>query len=123
MAITGVPPLLPHVKSGRLRALAVGTPQRLPLLPALPTIAQAGVPGYEATQWYGVLAPALTPKEIVARLHAEIVSALKRPEVRERLASEAAEPVGNTPEEFQNFIKAEIARWAPVVKASGARAD
>jgi tripartite-type tricarboxylate transporter receptor subunit TctC len=123
MAITGVPPLLPHVKSGRLRALAVGTPQRLPLLPALPTIAEAGVPGYEATQWYGVLAPALTPKEIVARLHAEIVSALQRPEVRERLASEAAEPVGNTPEQFQSFIKAEIARWAPVVKASGARAD
>ena len=123
MAITGVPPLLPHVKSGRLRALGVGTPQRLPLLPALPTIAEAGVPGYEATQWYGVLAPALTPKDVVARLHAEIVKALQRPEVRERLASEAAEPVGNTPEQFQAFIQAEIARWAPVVKASGARAD
>lgn len=123
MAITGVPPLLPHVKSGRVRAIAVATSKRLPLLPELPTIAETGLPGYEATQWYGVLAPAATPKDIVTRLNAEIVKALQRPEVKERLASEAAEPVGNTPEQFQAFIKAEIARWAPVVKASGARPD
>jgi len=123
LAITGVPPLLPHVKAGKLRALGVATAQRLPLLPELPTIAESGVPGYEATQWYGVLVPALTPRDTVARLHAEIVKALQRPEVRERLAAEAAEPVGNTPEQFQAFIKAEIARWAPVVKASGARPD
>ena len=123
MAITGVPPLLPHVKASKLRALAVGTATRLPLLPELPTIAEAGVPGYEATQWFGVLAPAAMPKEVVARPNAEIIKVLQRPEVRERLASEAAEPVGNTPEQFQAFIKAEIARWAPVVKASGARPD
>ncbi len=123
LAITGVPPLLPHVRAGKLRALGVATARRLSLLPELPTIAEAGVPGYEATQWYGVLAPAGTPPDIVARLNAEIVKALQRPEVRDRLASEAAEPVGNTPEQFQAFIKAEIARWAPVVKASGARPD
>jgi len=123
LAITGVPPLLPHVKSGKLRALGVATAKRLPVLPELPTIAEAGVPGYEATQWYGVLAPAATPRDVVARLNAEIVKALQRTEVRDRLAGAAAEPVGNTPEQFQAFIKTEIARWAPVVKASGARPD
>ena len=123
LMITGVPPLLPHVQSGKLRALAVGTGQRLTLLPDLPTIAEAGVPGYEATQWYGVLAPAATPREIVTKLNAEIVKALQRSEVRGRLASEASQPVGDTPEQFLAFIKAEIARWAPVVKASGAKPE
>lgn len=123
MMITGVPPLLQQVKAGKLRALAVATAQRLPLLPDLPTIAEAGVPGYEATQWYGILAPAGTPRAIVSKLHQGIAQALTRPEVKERLAADAAEPVGNTPEEFGAFIKAEIARWAPVIKASGARPD
>ena len=123
LTITGVPPLLPHVKSGKLRALAVGTGQRLTLLPELPTIAEAGVSGFEATQWYGLLAPAATPREIVMRLNAEIIKALQRPDVRERLASEASQPAGDTPEKFLAFIKAEIARWAPVVRASGARPE
>lgn len=120
MMITGVPPQLAHVKSGRLRPLAVATAKRLPLLPELPTIAEAGVAGYEATQWYGVLAPAKTPEAIVARLNAEIVKALRGADIKERLSAEAAEPVGNTPEQFAAHIKAEIARWAPVIKASGA---
>ena len=123
MIITGVPPTLSFVKAGKLRALGVATARRLPLLPELPTIAEAGVPGYEATQWYGVLAPAGVPKPIVAKLNAEMVKAIKGADVREKLAAEAAEPVGNTPEEFSAFIKKEIARWAPVVKASGARPE
>ena len=123
MMITGVPPLLQQVKAGKLRGLAVATAERLPLLPELPTIADAGVPGYEATQWYGILAPAGTPRAVVNKLNEGIVQALARPEAKERLAADAAEPVGNTPEQFGAFIKAEIARWAPVVKASGARPD
>ncbi len=123
MIITGVPPTLAFAKAGKLRALAVATSKRLPLLPELPTIAEAGVPGYEATQWYGVLAPAGTPKPIVAKLNAEMAKAIKGPDVREKLAADAAEPVGNAPEEFGAFIKKEIARWAPVVKASGARPE
>jgi len=123
MIITGVPPTLNFVKTGKLRALGVATSKRLALLPDLPTIAEAGVPGYEATQWYGVLAPAGTPRPIVARLNAEMAKAIKGPDVREKLAADAAEPVGNSPEEFGAFIKKEIARWAPVVKASGARPE
>jgi tripartite-type tricarboxylate transporter receptor subunit TctC len=123
MMITGVPPQLAHVKAGRLRPLAVASAKRLPLFPELPTIAEAGVPGYEATQWYGVLAPAQTPRPIVARLNAEIVKAVRSAEVRERLATEAAEPVGDRPEEFHAFIKKEIARWAPVIRASGAKPE
>jgi tripartite-type tricarboxylate transporter receptor subunit TctC len=117
MTITGVPPLMPHIKSGKLRGLAVSTAQRIPQLPQLPTIIEAGVPGYEVVQWYGLLAPAKTRPEIVARLHAEVVKSLQSPEVRERFTSEGADPVGTTPSEFQAFIKAEIVRWRPVVKA------
>ena len=123
MMITGVPPQLGQIKAGRLRPLAVATSKRLALFPELPTIAEAGVAGYEATQWYGVLAPAGTPRDIVAKLNAAISAAIKGQEVRDRLATEAAEPVGNSPEEFHAYIKQEIARWAPVIKASGARPD
>jgi tripartite-type tricarboxylate transporter receptor subunit TctC len=123
LILTGVPPQLAHVKAGRLRPLGVSTTKRLAILPEIPTIAEAGVRGYEAVQWYGVLAPARTPKDIVAKLNATIVKAIMSKEVREQLAAEAAEPVGNSPPEFHAYIKAEIARWAPVIKASGARPD
>lgn len=123
MMITGVPPQMSFVKAGRLRALGVATAKRIPLFPDVPTIAEAGVPGYEATQWYGILAPVKTPKSIVDKLNGAIAKGVQTPEVRERLSGEAAEPVGNTVEEFGTFIKSEIARWGPVVKASGARAD
>lgn len=123
MIITGVPAQLGHIKSGRLRALGVATSKRLPLFPELPTIAEAGVKGYEATQWYGVLAPANTPTPVVTKLHAAIVKALQGADVKERLASEAGEPVGNSPEEFRAFIQKEIARWAPVIKAAGAKPE
>lgn len=123
LVITGVPPQLANVRAGRLRALGVSTAKRLAILPEFPTIAEAGVPGYEAVQWYGILAPTGTPQDVVAKIREEIVKAINSKEVREKLASEAAEPVGNAPEEFRAFIKKEIARWAPVIKASGARPD
>jgi len=123
MMITGMPALMPHVKTGRLRLLAVGTAKRLSIMPELPTIAEAGVPGYEATQWYGILAPAATPRDIITKLNTEIVKVLRRADVKERLAADGAVTVGNTPEQFGAHIKAEIARWAPVVRASGARPD
>ena len=123
LTITGIPPLLPHVKAGKLKALAVATSKRLPLLPELPTIAEAALPGYEATSWYGVLAPAATPKEIIARINAEIVKGIARPDAAQRLAGEGAEPVTSTPEQFGAFIKSEIVRWGKVIKAAGVTAN
>ncbi|MCU0898430.1 MAG: tripartite tricarboxylate transporter substrate binding protein [Burkholderiales bacterium] len=123
LQITGAPPLLPYIKSGKVRVLATASPQRLKILPDVPTIAESGVPGYAATQWYGILAPAATPKPIVERLNQEIVKAINSPEVRARLEAEGAEPVGNTPAEFAAFIRSELALWAKVVKESGATID
>ncbi len=114
---------LPHIKAGKLRALAVTSAKRSEALPDIPTIAEAGLPGYDSTQWYGVLAPAGTPHEIVARLHAEIVRALRLPGVRERLAADGAEAVGSTPEEFAAFIRSEIEKWAAVAKSAGIRPE
>ena len=123
MTITGIPSLLPYVKSGRLRALAVTTAQRILFMPQLPTIAEAALPGYEATSWYGVLAPAATPKEIVARLNSEIVKAVANSDTAERLAGEGANPSAGTSEQFGNFIRSEMARWGKVIKATGARIE
>jgi tripartite-type tricarboxylate transporter receptor subunit TctC len=121
--ITGIPTLLPHVKAGRLRALAVSSAKRSAAVPELPTISEAGLPGYDATAWYGVLAPAGTAPEIVAKLNAEINKGIRQPDVAERLAAEGAEMVGGTPEEFGAFIKTETARWEKVVKAAGVKAQ
>ena len=123
MTITGVPPLTPYVKAGRRRALGVSTKHRLTQFPDVPTIEEAGVPGYEVMQWYGIVAPAATPKEIVERFQTEIVKLLKLPEVRERFLIEGAEAISSTPAQFQTFIKSEIARWRPVVIASGAHPE
>jgi tripartite-type tricarboxylate transporter receptor subunit TctC len=123
LTITGIPALLPHVKSGRLRALGVSSATRSAAVPELPTISEAGLPGYEATAWYGVLAPAGTAPEIIAKLNAEIIKSIKHPDVAERLAAEGAETVGSTPEELGAFIKTETARWAKVIKAAGVKAQ
>lgn len=123
LVFAGIPGIIAQVRAGRLRALGVSTSKRLAIFPDVPTIAEAGVPGYEATQWYGVLAPAGTPKAVVARLNKEIVSALQTTQMQERLAADGSEPLASTPEEFLDFIKEEIARWAPVIKAAGIRVD
>jgi tripartite-type tricarboxylate transporter receptor subunit TctC len=113
--MTGLVPALPHVRSGKLRPIAVASPTRHPLVPDVPTIAESGVPGFDATQWYGVAAPAGTPAAIVDRLALEVKKSLDRPDFKKRLEAEGAEPVGNTPAEFAAIIKSEIVRWRRVI--------
>ena len=112
-----------HVRAGRLRALAVTTKSHTPIAPDLPTISEAGVPGYDVSSWYGLLAPAGTPPAIVARLQREVARVMRVPDVAEKLTSQGLDIVGSTPEEFAALVKTEIVKWAKVVKASGARAD
>jgi len=119
----GIPAPAPHIKAGRLRGLAVLASQRSPVLPEVPTATEAGLPGFEVTTWYGVLAPAGTPKDIVARLNREIVKILNTPDTKERLAVVAADPMTSSPEQFSAYIKQEIARWSKVVRTAGLRAD
>jgi tripartite-type tricarboxylate transporter receptor subunit TctC len=119
----GTPPLLPHVKSGKLRVIAVGTAQRLQSIPDAPTVAEQGYPGFETSQWYGLNAPAKTPEAIVRRLSEEAAKAAKSPLVRERFKPDDAEPVGSTPQEYAAFIKKEQARWSKVVRAAKIKAD
>ncbi len=114
---------LPYVKSGKLNALAVTNPQRSPIAPNVPTVAESGLPGFEALQWFGIFTPAGTSKEIVAKLQGDIVKILRLPDVRERMSALGADVVGNTPEQFAAFQKADAAKWAKVVKASGAKID
>lgn len=114
---------LPQVKEGKLRLLAVTTPKRTPSLPDVPTIAEAGVPGYEFTGWMGFFAPAKTPRAIVERLHAETVKILRQPEISRRMQAEAADPVGSSPAEFSAFFKDEIARWTKVAREAQIKVD
>lgn len=118
-----MPSSLPHVKAGKLRALAVSTLKRSPAMPQLPTVAESGLPGFEVSVWFGVLAPAGTPREIVNKLNGAIVKSLQNPDVRERLAGQGAEPIGNTPEQFTAQMQRDLVKWAKVVKDSGAKLD
>ncbi len=113
----------PHVKSGRLRALAVAGAKRTELMPELPTMKEAGVEGVEVPLWFGLLAPAATPRDTVRALAAAVGKAANSPDTRKRLLEQGAEPVGNTPEEFDKHLREEMARWAEVVRISGARAE
>ncbi|MFN0038911.1 MAG: Bug family tripartite tricarboxylate transporter substrate binding protein, partial [Burkholderiales bacterium] len=113
----------PHARAGRLRPLAVSGPRRSAVFPQLPTIAEAGVPGYETTAWGGVIGPAGLPKEVVERLHRDIVASLASPRVRERFAELGTEPDGGTPEEFLALVRRERPRWSEVIRKSGARVE
>jgi tripartite-type tricarboxylate transporter receptor subunit TctC len=121
--MSSVPSALAHVKSGRLRALAVSSAARSPQLPGTPTIAESGYPGFEASTWYGLLAPAGTPAPVISRLNGEVNRALAAKEVRERLASEGGETLGGSPAQFAAFLAAEHAKWGRVVRESGAKVE
>ena len=123
MMFDNVPPLLPHVRSGRIRALANTSLARLPVLPDVPTLDESGLKGFDAVGWNGLLAPAGTPREIVARLNAEVVRILRAADVREQLTAQGADIVGNSPDEFAAWIRGEIKKWAGVVRDSGAKLD
>ena len=118
-----LPSSLQHIKAGKLRALGVTSAKRAAALPDVPTIAEAGVPGYEASSWFGLVAPAGTPPAVVQKLQQTLSKSLAAPDVREKLLGQGADPVGNTPEAFAQYIQDEIAKWAKVVRASGARVD
>jgi tripartite-type tricarboxylate transporter receptor subunit TctC len=123
MMFMDLPPTMQHIRSGRVRALAMSTPQRTPLMPDLPTMAEAGVTGFGFTSWAGLVVPAGTAAEIVNRLHDEVVRVLGYPDVAKQLSGLGADPVGSTPQQFAELIKSEIAVWAKVVKDSGAKVD
>ena len=123
LTFANIPAILQHVKSGRLRPLASTGTRRAGLMPEVPTMREAGVDGVEVTVWYGVLAPAATPRDLVAALSAAVARAAHDPAMRKRLAEQGAEPVGSTAEEFAKILRGEIAKWAEVVQVSGARAD
>lgn len=112
---------VPHARAGKMRGLGVTSARRSHMAPEIPTVAEAGVPGYEASPWYGFMVPAGTPKEIVARLHAESVKVLARPEVKQRFGTTDLELIGSTPEQFAAHIRSEIEKWGKIVKATGMR--
>ena len=123
MMFSGVPSLLPHIQSGRLRGIAIGSLKRFPALPNTPTFDESGLKGYEATTWFGLMAPVKTPRDIVVRLSVETDRILKSQEVRERFLVEGLEPIGGTPESFAQFIRAEIDKYAKVVKAGNLKGE
>jgi tripartite-type tricarboxylate transporter receptor subunit TctC len=123
MDFGAIPPVLSHVKSGRLRAIAVTSEKRFSLLPDIPTISEGGLPGFDMSTWWGLVAPAGVAKEVVARLHTETARILRQPDVRTKLANVGAEPGGNSPEEFAAFIRAERTKYARVVKDAQIKLD
>ena len=123
MVVIGTPAAATHVKSGKLRALAVLGRERYPDLPDVPTAAESGMPGFEVDTWYGVLAPAGVPREIVARLNAELTKAMQAKDMRDRLATMGIQPLTSTPGEFGDFFKAEVLKWGKVVREAGARVE
>jgi tripartite-type tricarboxylate transporter receptor subunit TctC len=123
LTYSSIPSILPQVRAGRVRALGVGNAQRVPSLPEFPTIAEAGLPGYEAYAWGGMFAPAGTPPDIVSRLNREIVAVLKLKDVSDKLLAEGTIPQPTTQEEFAAYIKAEIKKWGDVVRMANIKAE
>ncbi len=123
MMFNSLPAVVPQVKAGRLRGLAVASLQRANAAPDIPTFAEAGLPGVEAGSWYGVFAPAGTPSGVIAKLHSEIVNMLKLPDVQQRLILEGADPIGNSPAEFAAQVRGDLAKWGKVARESGIRAE
>jgi tripartite-type tricarboxylate transporter receptor subunit TctC len=118
-----IPVAIPHIRDGRLRAMALSGSKRTPLLPAVAPLADSGLPGFDVTSWFGVAAPAKTPRAVVEKLHATIVRSINAADLRARLADQGADPVGNTPAQYTAFIQNEIAKWAKVIKAAGIRGE
>lgn len=119
MIFSGVPALAPHIKSGRLRAIGIGSLKRFPALPEVPTFDESGLKGYEATSWFGLMAPVKTPQEIVARLNAEVDKIIKSADIQTRFINDGLEPIGGSQADFDKFIRAEIAKYAKLIKAAG----
>jgi tripartite-type tricarboxylate transporter receptor subunit TctC len=117
------PSTMPHVRTGKLRALGVTTAKRTPAAPSVPTIAESGLPGYEQSAWHGLLAPAGTPEAIITKLHAEVVRALRSKDVAERFAVQGIDVIGSSPAEFAAFIKQDLAKYEKLVKTAGIRID
>jgi len=123
LVFIGIPAAAPHIKAGKLRALALVARHRSPALPEVPTVAEAGLPDFEVTTWYGILAPAGTPRNIIDRLNGELVKIMHAPELREKLAATGTEPLTSTPDEFAAYIQKEIAKWGDVIRKAGVKAD
>ena len=123
LVFIGIPAAAPHIKAGKLRALALVAPQRSSALPDVPTVAEAGLANFEVTTWYGILAPAGVPRSVVNRLNAELVKIMHSPEMKEKLAATGTDPLTSTPEEFAAYIQREIAKWGDVIRKAGVRAD
>jgi tripartite-type tricarboxylate transporter receptor subunit TctC len=123
MTFNGVPPIAGQIKAGKLRPIAVGSAKRVPSLPDVPTIAESGYPGFETSQWYGILVPAGTPAPVIERLHREIVAALRNPDTTRRIVDDGGVAVGDTPQEFAAVIASEAKRWGEVVRAAGVKPD
>lgn len=121
LAIVDLTSALPHIRSGRIKAIGVTSAKRSAVAPEIPTIAETGLPGFDAIGWFGVVAPGGTPPALIARLNAEVVEAMKAPEIRERLMAGGAEPQTSTPEEFAAFIQSEIPKWARVIRSAGVK--
>ena len=123
MFMGNLPPAMAHIKNGRVRALAVTTSQRSPLVPDIPTLAEAGLPGFETVAWFGLFAPAGTPRDIVERIQGEVAKIVQVPNIRERIVALGGEPVGNTPEAFAAIVRSDIAKWKQVAKTANISAD
>jgi tripartite-type tricarboxylate transporter receptor subunit TctC len=123
MVFTGVPPVVPLAKAGKVRLLATTGKERMANLPDVPTIKEAGITGADVLIWYGVVAPAGTPKDVIVRLNREIVKAMNTPDVRDKFAQQGVDPAASTPEEFAEFIRTEVARWGKVIRTAGIKLE